>query len=160
MATPAQLEAAFTARFRDRIPGLVVKPFPNDVSTHKLLGKSELLLVYRGGPFETPRRTDLVVQERTVNFEAVLAIQSLDGHTGAYELLEQIRLAVQGWKPLPECEPVRIVRDQFLDERSGQWYWAVFFSTRFLSSPARAEASDPPIRQIAFQSPGGTFQVP
>lgn len=161
MATVAEAEEALRARLAFKIPGPPVKPYPNDPKLYKMFHpKWELLVVYRGGDFFPPRQTGLAVQERLLPFEISILVRDLVGHQGGYTLLEAVRAALQGWKPLPDCAPMWILRDAFLNVDAGQWYWAVFAATKTTALPVLDDAPDAPFSQFSVQSPDGLVRFP
>ena len=154
--TPGELEAALIARIQGAVPkGVVAKAYPDNPRTYKIFAPAEVLVVFRGGDFEPPRRTDLVIQERILQFELSVVVRSLAGHAGAYELLETVRKAVQGWQPALDCLPAYILRDQFLGMESGQWWWAVFIAARTRMLPVLEADPGAPFTQATF-TPQGT----
>jgi hypothetical protein len=153
MAAPAEMEAALIARVQSAVPaGVVAKAYPDNPRTYKIFAPAEVLVVFRGGDYEPPRKTDLVIQERTLQFELSVVVRSLAGHTGAYALLETVRRALQGWKPALDCMPMFVLRDQFLGMESGQWWWAVFVATRTRVLPDLAPDSGAPFTQVSIHS--------
>jgi hypothetical protein len=153
--TPAELETALIARIQGAVPeGVVAKAYPDNPRTYKIFAPAEVLVVFRGGDYEPPRKTDLVIQERTLQFELSVVVRSLAGHTGAYELLEIVRKAIQGWKPGLDCLPAYILRDQFLGMESGQWWWAVFVATRTRVLPVLEPEPGAPLTLATFHTPG------
>jgi len=161
MATPAELEATLIARIQASVPeGVVAKAYPDNPRTYKIFAPAEVLVVFRGGDYEPPRKTDLVIQERTLQFELSVVVRSLAGHTGAYALLETVRLAIQGWKPALDCLPAYILKDQFLGMESGQWWWAVFVATRTRVLPVLTPEPGAPFTRISLQSNGEALAIP
>lgn len=151
--TPAELETALIARIQASMPeGVVAKAYPDNPRTYKIFAPAEILVVFRGGDYEPPRRTDLVIQERTLQFELSVVVRSLAGHTGAYALLEAVRKAVQGWKPGLDCLPAYIIQDKFLGMESGQWWWAVFMATRTRVLPVLEPEAGAPFTQATFNT--------
>ncbi len=155
MATPAELEATLIARVQAFVPeGVLVKAFPDNPRTYKIFASAEVLVVFRGGDFEPPRKTDLVIQERTVQFELSIVVRNLAGHQGAYALLETVRKALQGWRPALDCQPAYLVKDQFLGVDSGQWWWALFMATRTRVLPVLQPEPGVPFLQPPPSIPG------
>ena len=151
MATPSELETVLIARALACVPeGVLVKAFPDNPETYKIFAPAEVLVVFRGGPYEPPMKTDLVIQERTIHFELSVVVRSLAGHQGAYTLLEAIRLAFQGWKPALDCQPAFIVKYQYLGMKSGQWWWAIFVATRTRALPVLTPEPGAPFSQATF----------
>lgn len=153
MAAPAELETALIARIQAAVPvGVIAKAYPDNPRTYKIFAPAEVLVVFRGGDYEPPRKTDLVLQERTLQFELSVVVRSLAGHAGAYALLETVRKALQGWKPALDCLPVFILKDQFLGMESGQWWWAVFVATRTRVLPEIAPDAGAPFTTLSVLS--------
>jgi len=114
MATPAELETALIARIQASVPeGVLAKAYPDNPRTYKIFAPAEVLVVFRGGDYQPPQKTDLVIQERTLQFELSVVVRSLAGHTGAYALLETVRQAIQRWTACP-----------LSSSRTSSWGWS------------------------------------
>jgi len=161
MATPAELEAALIARVQASVPeGVLVKAFPDNPRTYKVFAPAEVLVVFRGGDFDPPRKTDLVIQERTVQFELSIVVRNLSGHQGAYALLETVRKSIQGWRPALDCLPAYLVKDQFLGVDSGQWWWAIFMATRTRALPVLDPEPGAPFTRSTFNTNSESQVIP
>jgi len=175
---PLELENAIkelvVKEFGKEIP---VTAFPDNLDTHKMLGNAEILLGYRGGSFDLPRHgTD--AQMRTINFELIVISRSMSGHTGAVEILDRLRLALQGKQifaasggvnpleavrgrfgsasafPAPQgvVFPIRIQKDAFLGRTTGQWWYSLEIVIAGIPALARPASEEPPIRRLAVKS--------
>jgi hypothetical protein len=155
---PIALEAAVKALVEAEFgKELRVTPFPDDMESHKLLSSAEILLGYRGGDFNPPQHGSHT-QMRTVAFEAIVLSRSMSGHNGAVEILDRLRLSLQGKKI--SAFPIRITKDTYLGRTSGQWWYSLEIVLLNVPAFARAIKEDLPlIRQITTKTEFETLEV-
>ncbi|MDR0498391.1 MAG: Gp37 family protein [Holophagales bacterium] len=146
--TPVELEAAIKAivqsEFGKEAP---VTAFPDNIESHKMLGNAEILLGYRGGSFDMPK-LGTQAQMRNISFELVVISRSMSGHSGAMELLERLRLALQGKKLKGIMSPIRISKDTFMGRTVGQWWYSLEIILIGVPAFARPPEADKPISHI------------
>ena len=103
-----------------------VEPFPdnpdNYIPTHPT---GTVLVVYKGSAYGPAQATDLVIQDREMDFELTILIRNLRKHQGAYAVIEALRLGVAGWMAPGANRGARLVRDEFRGHESGIWHWAL-----------------------------------
>jgi len=157
--TPLELEDAVkelvVAEFGKEIP---VTAFPDNLDTHRMLGNAEILLGYRGGAFDLPRHeTD--AQTRTISFELIVISRSMSGHSGAVEILDRLRLALQGKQITGVAFPIRIAKDAFLGRTTGQWWYSLEILLAGIPALARPASEEPPIRRLTLKTETDVFSV-
>jgi hypothetical protein len=129
-----------------------VTAFPDKLETHKMLGNAEILLGYRGGPFETPRLGS-AEQMRTVAFELLVLSRSMSGHHGAVAILDRLRLALQGQVIPGIVFPIRIVKDSYLGRISGQWQYSLEIAVAGVPALAKKpQVNEPAITRLTAKS--------
>jgi hypothetical protein len=126
--TIADIENAIITRLRSRITGLQIEGFPEKPSEYKLLHpKGALLVSYAGSTFSEPKPTDIVFQERKVEFDITVAMRHLRSHEGAYAYLDAVRIALTGYR-IAGCSKMYPTKEEFLSEDSGVWQYAMTFA--------------------------------
>lgn len=125
-----EIEQAIIERLKLKIDGIPVEPYPDKPSEYRLLhARGALLVRYVGSDFSPPLPTDIVVQDRDVDFDVVVVMRHLTGHDGIYEMLDSVRMALTGFKPLG-CSQMYPTSEKFVSEENGIWQYAVTFRTR------------------------------
>jgi hypothetical protein len=95
-----EIEETLVARAKDKVNDqLHVEAFPDDPINYKLLHAEGAVLVrYQGGPFGDPETYNIIVQQRTINFDLQLFVKNLRGHSGAYKYLDVLRKGFTGYR--------------------------------------------------------------
>ncbi len=89
--TIKEIEEAIIERLKSKITDLVVEGFPEKPSEYKLMHhKGAILVAYAGSTYEEPAATDVVVQERKVEFDITVVMRHLRTHEGAYQYLDTL----------------------------------------------------------------------
>lgn len=124
----AATETALEAQARSLVApfSLKVEPFPeapdNYVPTHPT---GTVLVVYKGSAYGPAQSTDLVIQDREMDFELTILIRNLRKHQGAYAVIEALRNGLAGWMAPGANKGARLVRDEFRGHEAGIWHWAL-----------------------------------
>ena len=135
----ATLETALETQVRTLVTplGLKVEVFPeapdNYVLTHSI---GAVLVVYKGSAYGEPRATDLVVQDREMDYELTILIRNLRKHQGAYAVLEALRVGLAGWMAPGANRGTRLVKDGFVNHQEGVWHWALGLRIPTTSMPS------------------------
>lgn len=121
-----QIEDAIILRLKAALSGSVkVEPWPNEPVEYDFANLDAAALVhYVGSKYadrDGPARKD---QRRTVEFAVVIYVRSLRGQGGAYDLVEDARLALQG-STFAGAGPALMLRDDMQAEAEGIWRWWV-----------------------------------
>jgi hypothetical protein len=126
--TIADIEQAIIERLRVKIQGLLIEGFPEKPSEYKLLHpKGALLVSYAGSTFSEPKPTDIVFQERKVEFDITVAMRHLRSHEGAYAYLDAVRIALAGFR-IAGCSKMYPTKESFLSEDSNIWQYVMTFA--------------------------------
>ncbi|SUT86156.1 Gp37 protein [Actinobacillus ureae] len=89
---------------------------------------STLLVQYAGSKFESLDSTDIIQQRRKVLVALTVIARSQHDDTGALEMLDQLRLAVVGFKPT-NCTPCHLISEEFAGEDNGFWQYQLIVQT-------------------------------
>lgn len=121
-----QVEDAILAVLRENVSGQCkVEAFPNDPKRYDFANLPAALLIHYAGSRYSPAKGPAnTTQARGMEFSLVLLCRSLRGEGGAYNHLEDIRLAVQG-RAFAGAGPAAISRDQLIEENDGVWRWEI-----------------------------------
>jgi Gp37 protein len=102
-----------------------VEAFPAEIAKYDFANLPAALLIhYAGSQYAAAKGPANTAQARRMQFALVLLCRSLRGEGGAYNHLEDIRLAVQG-RAFAGAGPAEIVRDVLEEENQGVWRWQV-----------------------------------
>ena len=130
------VERAIIDRLKSRLPDVLVEPFPDNPAEYRLTHpKGAVLVSFSGSTFSAPDATDVIVQDRKMEFDVTVATKNLraqGAHQGAYVLLEATRIALTGYK-IPGYTRIYPKRDGFIAEAGGTWQYGVRFA---LTAPA------------------------
>jgi len=126
--TILEIEQAIINRLKEKIQGIEIDSFPEKPDEYNLLHpKGALLVRYVGSNYAEPFATDVIAQDRKVNFEVNVVMRHLTSHEGIYAYLDAVRIALTGFKP-PHCSKMYPVREEFITEKAGIWHYAITFS--------------------------------
>lgn len=126
--TIADIEQTIIERLRAKTQGLLIEGFPEKPSEYKLMHpKGALLVSYAGSTFSEPKPTDIVFQERKVEFDITVAMRHLRNHEGAYAYLDAVRIALTGYR-IAGCSKMYPAKEEFLNEDNGIWQYAMTFA--------------------------------
>jgi hypothetical protein len=111
----------------------------------------ELLVSYERSTYGAPESMAPISQRRDAEFAVMLVVRSLRGAKGAQETIENLRKALQGWRPTAPNEanvqvplgmgPMIPKEDTFVGEDNGVWR----FSVSFTSSAVAIQVTEPVI---------------
>lgn len=148
-----QIEDVLVACLAESMSGQCkVEAFPNDPAKYDFsMLPAALLIHYAGSRYAGAKGPANTAQARRFEFALVLLCRSLRGEGGAYDHLEDARLAVQG-RAFAGAGPAEIVRDGLDDERDGIWRWKIVIA---LPAPAvaRQYRTPAPLMRPAISSP-------
>ena len=132
--TTEQIEDAIVSRLKSSIPDLEVSPFPERPDEYGLIHPVGAVLVqYRGSEYSEPASLGTITQTRTMEFVVLLAVRHLRSHQGAYAYLDSIRGSLTGYV-IPPLSKMFAVREAFLAEKGGIWWYAVEFKARSIET--------------------------
>lgn len=106
-----------------------IELFPDDLEHYNLLDPFGAVLVqYAGSKFESLDSTDIIQQRRKVLVALTVIARSQHDDTGALEMLDQLRLAIVGFKPT-NCTACSLVNEEFAGEDNGLWQYQLIIQT-------------------------------
>lgn len=124
------IEQAIIGKLKADIQGVQIEAYPDKPAEYKLLhARGALLVRYAGSDFSPPLPTDIVVQNRDVDFDIAVVMRHLTGHDGIYEMLDRVRESLTGYQPIG-CSKMYPVSEKFVSEENGIWQYAVSLRTR------------------------------
>lgn len=123
------LEQAILARLKQKLSDVAIEPYPDKPSEYVLIHPNAAVLVrYVSSDYQNPLSPDIIAQDREINFELAIIARSLTDNRGVYELLEDIRQALMGWR-IEGFEKFYYTRDEFVAENDGIWQYAIYIAT-------------------------------
>lgn len=106
-----------------------IELFPDDLEHYNLLDPFGAVLVqYAGSKFESLDSTDIIQQRRKVLIALTVIARSQHDDTGALEMLDQLRLAIVGFRPT-NCTACSLVSEEFAGEDNGLWQYQLIIQT-------------------------------
>ncbi|WP_246751671.1 Gp37 family protein [Rhizobium sp. ZX09] len=148
-----QVEDALLPHLKENVSGQCkVENFPNNPKLYDFSNLPAALLIhYAGSRYAAPKGPSNTAQARAMEWSLVLLVRSLRGEGGAYNHLEDIRLAVQG-RSFAGAGPAVMTRDQLIEEVDGVWRWEIRISLP-IPAVARSTPSPAPFMRPAFATP-------
>ncbi len=109
-----------------------VDDFPQRPEEYILLDdRGAALAHYIGSTFTKPEanRKNIITQTRTMEWGVSIVMKQLFDGDGLLTKMETIRAGLTGWTPstLTDLSPFYAVRDGFVAERNGQWWYEIVF---------------------------------
>ena len=127
------IENQIITKLHEEFSDLLVQGFPEKPSEFILIHPIGAILVhYRGGSFSNTNALDIISQEKKMDFAITLVTRNLRSNNGTYELLDQIKRVLCGYK-IDECSKLTPVKEGFLSENNGIWQYEITFT---LSTPS------------------------
>ncbi len=124
-----EIEQAIIERLKSQITDVPVEAFPEQPSEYRLRHASGVLLVvYRGAKYAESQSASLAVQARQQEWDVIVVSRNLRTHTSAYDLLDQVRTALSGYRVVPTAEVMVPVREAFINEVNGIWQYGITFA--------------------------------
>lgn len=158
--TIAEIERGIIERLKSRLTDIQVLAFPEKPAEFNLTHpKGAVLVSYAGSTFSEPVATDLVLQDRKVEFSIFLLFRSLRGHDGAYRYLDSIRLILTGFR-IPPAGKIYMVKEEFLGENAGVWSYGMTFAMKAPAVEVEEEEQLPLLRRITLIEMEEIVEVP
>jgi hypothetical protein len=120
------LEWLVIGKLKDTGLNITIEPYPDRPSEYSLIDPDAAALVVIPSSSYTPAING--VQTRTTRIIITLLVRNLGTHAGAYDLLDSILAALQGWRP-DGWMMLEAVSDQFVAETDGVWQYDMVFET-------------------------------
>ena len=151
------IEDSIIKRLKEKTCGKVlVEPYPENPATYEPTHAVGALLVrYSDADYSDTRDTNIVLQDRDMQFEITLAMWSLRGKQGGiYAWLEAVRIGLTGFRP-PNCTikmtPVSegFVSSVNLKNKTRRlWQYQITFRTQTMNIEMTEEEQGPVFTQI------------
>lgn len=117
-------------RLRLKLPDLQVVYFQAKPKTFQLDHPMGAVLVsYIRSKYHKSDDACAVVQPQSITLCVTVVMRELSGNHGVAAMLERVRRALGGWRPLSCLRPIRLKRDVFIGEVEGLWLFALEFVT-------------------------------
>lgn len=89
-----------------------------------------IIISYAGSKFAPKSTTNIVIQERIVHIAISVIARSLHSDSGALNTLDELRLAIVGFKP-PNCKECWLIDESYdgNDEQTGVWIYQLIIAT-------------------------------
>lgn len=117
------------AHLLSQIEHFAIELFPDNPNDYFLRDESGAILIqYAGSKFEPINSTDIIQQRRTVTIALTVIARSQHNDDGALAILDQVRLAVVGFRP-ENCLACSLVSEDFAGETEGLWQYQLFVQT-------------------------------
>ncbi|MGH7948191.1 MAG: Gp37 family protein, partial [Candidatus Binataceae bacterium] len=160
------IEGAIVEELRARLSGIEVARFPDKPESYRMTHRvGAALVVYRGASYGQQLDTQIVAQERKLEFEVMVLVRDLGWNTGgpgggagpgAYEILEAVRRSLTGFT-VPGARKMHPVKERFVerDKQGGVWIYGISFLVTALAVEAPRDDEYPLfIRGTALESGG------
>ncbi len=150
----ATIEAAMLDELRSKLAGVEVARFPDRPDAYRLTHRvGAALVIYRGASYGEQLDTEIVAQERKLEFEVMVMVRDLGWNTGgasggagpgAYEILEAVRVALTGFT-VAGARKMHPVKERFVerDKQGGVWIYGITFALRTIAVEAPRETVSP-----------------
>ena len=137
MAVTRALLNHILIHIQQALPDYSVQLMPNNLKNYQFVHSLGTVLIgYQRSKFKKPRSTDLIVQERHLQFRFIVFARALDGENGVLDLLDSLRLALVGFQP-EHCQQIRLLSERFLGEVDGVWQYRLRARTETLQVEQR-----------------------
>lgn len=147
-----QVEDALLADLIESVSGQCkVEVFPADPKLYDFANLPAALLIhYSGSRYSAAKGPANTAQGRAMEWALVLLVRSLRGEGGAYDHLEDIRLAVQG-RTFAGAGPAAMISDRLVEEGGGIWRWEIRIALP-IPAVARTYQSPAPLMRPAVST--------
>lgn len=111
------------------IPNVIVEVFPDRPDEYRFIHPIGAVLVgYQGSRFGKIDGLAHINQQRDITLDLTVIGRNLHGDTGTLSILDDVRLAIVGFKP-PACLPCHLLSEEFLAEHAGAWMYSLKVQT-------------------------------
>lgn len=126
-----EIELSIVKRLRAKIPPPIrVEAFPESPEGYQFLTPHGSIYVrFHEEDFETPSRAmGIIKQDGTLTFVITVLHRNLRVQGGIYKFLDQIKVALRGFKPIPGTSKIWISKTGFVGEEKGTWNYEIWVS--------------------------------
>lgn len=129
MSATLPILMAFKQHLNERFPEWDVQLMPEDTQSYFLSHPNGgILISYAGSTFGDVRSAKEITQTRKVHLLFTVLSRDLHNDFGALQLLDDLRLALVGFRP-PNCLPSWLIEEQFDEQQSGIWIYQLVLAT-------------------------------
>lgn len=127
-ATRPIIEAVAT-HLQEKIAWVQVDIFPERPADYQFIHPTGAVLVgYQSSKFTKIEGLGTIAQQRDLTLHLTIIGAHLHGDDGALAILDEVRLAIVGFKP-PNCLPCSLLQERFLSEDAGAWQYELTVQT-------------------------------
>ncbi|HDR1844059.1 TPA: hypothetical protein QB600_000662 [Pasteurella multocida] len=138
-------------RIEDKTEQFAIELFPDDLEHYNLTDEFGAVLVqYAGSKFESIDSVDIIQQRRVVMIALTIIARSQHDDHGAVDMLDQIRLAVVGFKPT-NCTACHLISEEFAGEADGLWQYQLMAQTETWQIEAREPENLPKFNTALYR---------
>ncbi|XXQ68997.1 Gp37 family protein [Neisseriaceae bacterium B1] len=129
MSATRPIIEAVAAHLQQKIAWVQVDIFPENPSDYQFIHPTGAVLVgYQSSKFTQIEGLGTIAQQRDVVLHLTIIGAHLHGDDGALAILDEVRLAIVGFKP-PNCLPCHLLQERFLSEDAGAWQYELTVQT-------------------------------
>lgn len=129
MASTVAILESVRERLFNQLEQFSVELFPDDVEHYHLRDELGAILVqYAGSKFESTGSVDIIQQRRSLTLALTIIARSQHDDVGALAILDQVRLAIVGFKPI-DCTACHLLNEEFAGEADGLWQYQLLIQT-------------------------------
>ncbi|MDK4536454.1 Gp37 family protein [Kingella negevensis] len=145
---------AVATHLQAAIPWVSVDVFPENPADYQFIHPVGAVLVgYQSSKFTKLESLGLIAQQRDVVLHLTVIGSHLHGDDGALAILDEVRLAIVGFKP-PNCLPCSLLQERFLSEDAGAWQYELTVQTETQQVEFRQPENLPRYAQMQTRQTG------
>lgn len=129
MSATRPIIEAVAAHLQEKIAWVQVDIFPERPADYQFIHPTGAVLVgYQSSKFGAIQGLGTIAQQRDLTLHLTIIGAHLHGDDGALAILDEVRLAIVGFKP-PNCLPCSLLQERFLSEDAGAWQYELTIQT-------------------------------
>lgn len=129
MSATRPIIEAVAAHLQEKIAWVQVDIFPERPTDYQFIHPTGAVLVgYQSSKFGAIQGLGTIAQQRDLTLHLTIIGAHLHGDDGALAILDEVRLAIVGFKP-PNCLPCHLLQERFLSEDAGAWQYELTVQT-------------------------------
>jgi len=158
--TIENFENSIIERLKSKITDVEIKEFPDDIKKFRGLThpKGMIMVRFWGSEYSKVQATDVVVQDKTIQFMIITTLRNLRSHLGVYAYLDAIRIALTGYK-MNGCSKMIPVDEKFIDEQDGVWIFGSLFEFKTKAIEVVEDEQLPLLTKLTFGDEYGNAEV-
>lgn len=152
------VEEALIAEIK-AVVGLPVEGFPDAPASWRMThAKGTVLVGFAGSTGGPDQTTDVLVQQRDVEWDISVLVRNLRSHAGAYEILDAIRTALFGQRILG-FSPLTLKKERFISHDDGVWLYVQTWTHAHPLVGVITSEDGPRLTSVQHQSSYGSLEV-